>query len=213
MQGLVHWLSAAVKENAGGCDPASVGDSAGGSDPASFVRRADMSFKLQEAEFSGVVDARSSAFQVPAVIVDCRVKKVKTFHKLVGFAIDRERGGMWCEAIGPLPVLQGLLDRMNRGKLVMFSKLCIKKSAYHSGGRYLDLSAKSGTTVSGLPPVHAAYKDLQDALRDGYACNSKIALLEGMRRGQKADIVGKVIDVTVKGLKDGNVSWQTRFIL
>ncbi|CAE7893680.1 unnamed protein product, partial [Symbiodinium necroappetens] len=141
---------------------------------------------------------------VPAIIVDCRVKKVKAFHKMVGFAIDRERGGMWFEAIGSLPVLQALADRMNRGKLVMFSKLCIKKSAYHSGGRYLDLSAKSGATVSGLPPVHAAYKDLQEALRDGYACNSKIALLEGMRRGQKADVIGKVIDVTLKSLKDGN---------
>ena len=172
-----------------------------------------MSSKQQEAAFSGVVDARSSAFQVPAIIVDCRLKKVKTFFKLVGFAIDRERGGMWFEAIGSQPALQTLADRMSRGKLVMFSKLCIKKSAYHSGGRYLDLSAKSGATVSGLAPVHPAYKDLQEALRDGFACNSKIALLEGMRRGQKADVIGKVIDVTLKSLKDGSVSWQNRFII
>ena len=67
--------------------------------------------------------------------------------------------------------------------------------------------------MSGLAPVHPAYKDLQEALRDGFACNSKIALLEGMRRGQKADVIGKVIDVTLKSLKDGNVSWQTRFII
>ena len=120
MQSIVHWLSAAVGESAGGCDPASVGESAGGFDPASSARRVDMSFKQQEAAFSGVVDARSSAFQVPAIIVDCRVKKVKAFQKMVGFAIDRERGGMWFEAIGSQQVLQAMADRMNRGKLVMF---------------------------------------------------------------------------------------------
>ena len=204
MRNIAQRLSAALSPSAdmaqaGGTDPARTAQ-AGGTDSARALS------KQQETVFAGVVDARSSAFQVPAIIVDCRVKKVKNFYKMAGFALDCERGGLWFETIGQLPALQALGDKMKCGSLVVFSKLNIKKSAYHSGGRCLDL--KAGTTVSGLPPVRVLYKDLQLAGREGFACNSKIALLQGLRRGQKADVLGKVTSVTVKDLKDGSVSWQ-----
>lgn len=107
----------------------------------------DMSSKLRTTTFDDVVDAQSAHYAVAAVVLLSLSKKVQSFHKIVACVIDEKRNRMWCEAIGSQSEMDGLLKILVQGKPVLFSSLCYKRSAWHSGGKFLDLTKKQKVKV------------------------------------------------------------------
>ncbi|CAJ1397188.1 unnamed protein product [Effrenium voratum] len=140
---------------------------------------------------------------VAAVVVDSVMKPVKNFFKVAGLALDKELGGMWSEAVGDREPMKALHEIVKTGATIHFGRICMKQSKYHSGGRYMDIGARGGMVALPLPPLHPDYAALQVCNRHGFTCNSQIAQLEGLQRGQRADVMGKVSSISVKMLKGG----------
>ena len=92
------------------------------------------------ATFDEVVDAQSSHYAVPAVVIVSIVKKVQNFFKVVSLVMDKKKNRMWCEAVGPQTDMETLQKSLPAGKIVFFKSLCYKRSPWHSGGKFLDLS-------------------------------------------------------------------------
>lgn len=165
----------------------------------------DMLSKLRETTFDDVVDAQSAHYQVPAIVMLSITKKVQSFSKLLALVMDEKRGKMWCEAIGSQAEMDTLATTLSPGKPMMFSCLCYKRSQWHSGGKYLDLTKKQKVKVVALAPTHSSHSKLMATRKDGPATLGDIAGLRGLERGHKADLTALVCSVETKILKDGQV--------
>ena len=155
------------------------------------------------ATFDEVVDAQSSHYAVPAVVIVSIVKKVQNFFKVVSLIMDKKKNRMWCEAVGPQTDMETLHKSLPAGKSVFFKSLCYKRSPWHSGGKFLDLSKKQRVKVDPLPPVHEDYNDLQKVKKEPPNTLGTIAGLRGLDRGHKADLTGRICSFETKMLKDG----------
>ncbi len=166
----------------------------------------------KETVFASVLTTRSSSFRVAGVVSACVMRKLKTVHKLIGLVIDKEKGAMWFEAVGPEPSLRQKQEILKPGALVLLSRLNVKASSYHSGGRVLDVGPKSSTHVVGLAPTHQDHSRLRAVAEEGVSCHSSIGALEGIGHGQKADVMGKVSAAKIKVLSSGQagdrMAWQ-----
>ena len=78
------------------------------------------------ATFDEVVDAQSSHYAVPAVVIVSIVKKVQNFFKVVSLVMDKKKNRMWCEAVGPQTDMETLQKSLPAGKIVFFKSLCYK---------------------------------------------------------------------------------------
>lgn len=167
---------------------------------------AETMLKLRTTTFDDVVDAQAAHYAVPAVVLSSIVKKVSTFYKLVACVMDEKRNRMWCEAIGSQGEMEGLLKSFVVGKPLLFSCLCYKRSPWHSGGKFLDLTKKQKVKVDALPPTHGSYATLKHVHKDGPTTLGDISGLRGLERGHKADLTGLVCSCDTKVLKDNQAS-------
>ena len=158
--------------------------------------------KLRTTTFDNVVDAQSQHYAVAAVVLLGIVKKVQTFYKVVACVMDEKRNRMWCEAIGSQTEMESLLKTFVLGKPLLFSCLCYKRSQWHSGGKFLDLTKKQKVKVEALAPTHASYQALKHVYKDGPKTLGDISGLQGLERGHKADLTGLVCSCDTKILKD-----------
>ena len=158
--------------------------------------------KLRTTTFDNVVDAQSQHYAVAAVVLLGIAKKVQTFYKVVACVMDEKRNRMWCEAIGSQAEMESLLKTFVLGKPLLFSCLCYKRSQWHSGGKFLDLTKKQKVKVEALAPTHASYQALKHVYKDGPKTLGDISGLQGLERGHKADLTGLVISCETKILKD-----------
>eukprot|EP00435_Cladocopium_sp_Y103_P059574 s1725_g21.t1 len=154
--------------------------------------------KYIRADFDGVVDAQSVRYEVPAVVLESTVKSVRTFYKCIVLVMDQAHGRMWCEAIGDKAAMEQLNQKFRPGAVFCFRGLCFKKSTYHSGGKYIDLSKKQNVKTDPLPPTDPTYVPLQRSVPHGPSTLGNIADLAGLANSSKADLRCKVCDMNQK---------------
>ena len=169
-----------------------------------------MAASCLETTFDAVVDAQSQHYAVPALALASVTKKIQNFFKVVAVVMDKKRNRMWCEAIGSQGEMDTLVKTLQGGNILLFSKLCFKRSPWHSGGKFLDLSKKQQVKVEHLKPVHSAYQTLQAIRKDGPATFGTIDGLRGLERGHKADLTGRVCSIETKILRDTQDSWCSK---
>ena len=138
-----------------------------GAKPEVAVSPGQMKQMFLRSGFDEVVDAQSVRYEVPVVVLECVVKPVKSFFKSIALVMDEFRRRMWCEAIGAKAELEQLQQKLKPGALMCFRALCFKKSVYHSGGKYIDLTKKQNVKVELLAPTDPAYVALQKSVSFG----------------------------------------------
>ena len=172
-----------------------------------------MAASCLETTFDAVVDAQSQHYAVPALALASVTKQIQNFFKVVAVVMDKKRNRMWCEAIGSQGEMDTLVKTLQGGNMLLLSKLCFKKSPWHSGGKFLDLSKKQKVKVEHLQPVHSAYQTLQAIRKDGPATLGTIDGLRCLERGHKADLTGRVCSIETKILRDTQDSWCSKHIM
>eukprot|EP00435_Cladocopium_sp_Y103_P001366 s5632_g1.t1 len=153
--------------------------------------------------FASVVDAQSGRYEVAAGVLMRIMKPVKSFYKVVALVMDVNRTRMWCEAaVGSHGEMDALQKKLQPGQLFAFRGLQFKRSQYHSGGKFLDLGKKQKVIVDALPPTHAGRADLLRVLKKGPSTQGDISGLEGLSKGNKADLVCKICSINHRILKE-----------
>lgn len=173
-----------------------------GAKPEVAVSPGQMKQMLLRSGFDEVVDAQSVRYEVPVVVLECVVKAVKSFYKCIALVMDEFRRRMWCEAIGAKADMEQLQQKLKPGALVCLRSLCFKKSVYHSGGKYVDLTKKQNVKVEPLPPTDPAYVALQKGVSFGPVTLGHIADLTTLGQGSKADLLCKICDLNVRVIKE-----------
>ena len=120
--------------------------------------------------------------------------------------MDEFRRRMWCEAIGAKAEMEQLHQKLKAGVLMCFRALCFKKSVYHSGGKYIDLTKKQSVKVELLAPTDPAYVALQKSVSFGPVTSGHIADLTTLGQGSKADLLCKICELNVRVIKE-NQAW------
>lgn len=170
--------------------------------------------KFRTTTFDNVVDAQSQHYAVACVVLFGTMKKVQTFHKLVACVMDSNRNPMYCEAIGSEPEIESLQKLyFVIGKPLLVSALCYKRSTWHAGGKYLDLTKKQKVRVEALPPTHESFATLQKISKDGPLTLGDIAGLRGLEQGHKANLTGVAVSCHTKILKDGQAGMTKEIFL
>ena len=173
-----------------------------GAKPEVAVSPGQMKQMFLRSGFDEVVDAQSVRYEVPVVVLECIVKPVKSFFKCIALVMDEFRRRMWCEAIGAKADMEQLQQKLKPGALMCFRALCFKKSVYHSGGKYIDLTKKQNVKVELLAPTDPAYVALQKSVGFGPVTLSHIADLTTLGQGSKADLLCKICDLNVRVIKE-----------
>ena len=169
-----------------------------GAKPEVAVSPGQMKQMFLRSGFDEVVDAQSVRYEVPVVVLECIVKPVKSFFKCIALVMDEFRRRMWCEAIGAKADMEQLQQKLKPGALMCFRALCFKKSVYHSGGKYIDLTKKQNVKVELLAPTDPAYVALQKSVGFGPVTLGHIADLTTLGQGSKADLLCKICDLNVR---------------
>lgn len=170
-----------------------------GAKPEVAVSPGQMKQMFLRSGFDEVVDAQSVRYEVPVVVLECIVKPVKSFFKCIALVMDEFRRRMWCEAIGAKADMEQLQQKLKPGALMCFRALCFKKSVYHSGGKYIDLTKKQNVKVELLAPTDPAYVALQKSVGFGPVTLGHIAdLTTTLGQGSKADLLCKICDLNVR---------------
>ena len=173
-----------------------------GAKPEVAVSPGQMKQMFLRSGFDEVVDAQSVRYEVPVVVLECIVKPVKSFFKCIALVMDEFRRRMWCEAIGAKADMEQLQQKLKPGALMCFRALCFKKSVYHSGGKYIDLTKKQNVKVELLAPTDPAYVALQKSVGFGPVTLGHIADLTTLGQGSKADLLCKICDLNVRVIKE-----------
>ena len=173
-----------------------------GAKPEVAVSPGQMKQMFLRSGFDEVVDAQSVRYEVPVVVLECIVKPVKSFFKCIALVMDEFRRRMWCEAIGAKADMEQLQQKLKPGALMCFRALCFKKSVYHSGGKYIDLTKKQNVKVELLAPTDPAYVALQKSVGFGPVTLGHIADLATLGRGSEADLLCKICDLNVRVIKE-----------
>ena len=174
-----------------------------GAKPEVAVSPGQMKQMFLRSGFDEVVDAQSVRYEVPVVVLECIVKPVKSFFKCIALVMDEFRRRMWCEAIGAKADMEQLQQKLKPGALMCFRALCFKKSVYHSGGKYIDLTKKQNVKVELLAPTDPAYVALQKSVGFGPVTLGHIAdLTTTLGQGSKADLLCKICDLNVRVIKE-----------
>lgn len=173
-----------------------------GAKPEVAVSPGQMKQMFLRSGFDEVVDAQSVRYEVPVVVLECVVKPVKSFFKCIALVMDEFRRRMWCEAIGAKADMEQLQQKLKPGALMCFRALCFKKSVYHSGGKYIDLTKKQNVKVELLAPTDPAYVALQKSVSFGPVTLGHIADLTTLGQGSKADLLCKICDLNVRVIKE-----------
>ena len=173
-----------------------------GAKPEVAVSPGQMKQMFLRSGFDEVVDAQSVRYEVPVVVLECIVKPVKSFFKCIALVMDEFRRRMWCEAIGAKADMEQLQQKLKPGALMCFRALCFKKSVYHSGGKYIDLTKKQNVKVELLAPTDPAYVVLQKSVSFGPVTLGHIADLTTLGQGSKADLLCKICDLNVRVIKE-----------
>ena len=173
-----------------------------GAKPKVAVSPGQMKQMFLRSGFDEVVDAQSVRYEVPVVVLECIVKPVKSFFKCIALVMDEFRRRMWCEAIGAKADMEQLQQKLKPGALMCFRALCFKKSVYHSGGKYIDLTKKQNVKVELLAPTDPAYVALQKSVGFGPVTLGHIADLTTLGQGSKADLLCKICDLNVRVIKE-----------
>ena len=173
-----------------------------GAKPEVAVSPGQMKQMFLRSGFDEVVDAQSVRYEVPVVVLECIVKPVKSFFKCIALVMDEFRRRMWCEAIGAKADMEQLQQKLKPGALMCFRALCFKKSVYHSGGKYIDLTKKQNVKVELLAPTDPAYVALQKIVSFGPVTLGHIADLTTLGQGSKADLLCKICDLNVRVIKE-----------
>ena len=173
-----------------------------GAKPEVAVSPGQMKQMFLRSGFDEVVDAQSVRYEVPVVVLECIVKPVKSFFKCIALVMDEFRRRMWCEAIGAKADMEQLQQKLKPGALMCFRALCFKKSVYHSGGKYIDLTKKQNVKVELLAPTDPAYVALQKSVSFGPVTLGHIADLTTLGQGSKADLLCKICDLNVRVIKE-----------
>ena len=160
-----------------------------GAKPEVAVSPGQMKQMFLRSGFDEVVDAQSVRYEVPVVVLECIVKPAKSFFKCIALVMDEFRRRMWCEAIGAKADMEQLQQKLKPGALMCFRALCFKKSVYHSGGKYIDLTKKQNVKVELLAPTDPAYVALQKSVGFGPETLGHIADLTTLGQGSKADLL------------------------
>ena len=148
------------------------------------------------ASFAEVIEAQSCRYEVAAVVVERVMKAVKNFHKVIALLMDEKQNRMWCEAIGNKEEMEKLVGKLKVESLVLCRSLVFRRSQYHSGGRYLDLTRKQKVVLEALPPTDSGYAALKRAFRKGPDTPGEISHLQGLQNGNKADLTCKLCEIT-----------------
>ncbi|CAK9077733.1 unnamed protein product [Durusdinium trenchii] len=98
--------------------------------------------------------------------------------------------------------MEALMQKLSVNALVIFQAPCFKRSPYHSGGRFLDLTRKQKVVVDALPPTDAAYVPLKHSVQKGPCTPGEIADLQGLQNGNKADLTCKICDLNHRIIKE-----------
>ena len=173
-----------------------------GAKPEVAVSPGQMKQMFLRSGFDEVVDAQSVRYEVPVVVLECIVKPVKSFFKCIALVMDEFQRRMWCEAIGAKADMEQLQQKLKPGALMCFRALCFKKSVYHSGGKYIDLTKKQNVKVELLAPTDPAYVALQKSVGFGPVTLGHIADLTTLGQGSKADLLCKICDLNVRVIKE-----------
>ena len=173
-----------------------------GAKPEVAVSPGQMKQMFLRSGFDEVVDAQSVRYEVPVVVLECIVKPVKSFFKCIALVMDEFRRRMWCEAIGAKADMEQLQQKLKPGALMCFRALCFKKTVYHSGGKYIDLTKKQNVKVELLAPTDPAYVALQKSVGFGPVTLGHIADLTTLGQGSKADLLCKICDLNVRVIKE-----------
>ena len=173
-----------------------------GAKPKVAVSPGQMKQMFLRSGFDEVVDAQSVRYEVPVVVLECIVKPVKSFFKCIALVMDEFRRRMWCEAIDAKADMEQLQQKLKPGALMCFRALCFKKSVYHSGGKYIDLTKKQNVKVELLAPTDPAYVALQKSVGFGPVTLGHIADLTTLGQGSKADLLCKICDLNVRVIKE-----------
>ena len=167
---------------------------------------------LLSGSFAEVIDAQSARYEVPAGVLQCVMKPMKNFYKVIALLLDVDRSRMWSEAIGNYAEMDALRKKLQPGHLLLFRSLQFKRSQYHSGGKFLDLSKRLKVRIDALPPTHDVYAKLCRAMKKGPLTIGDIAGLEGMAKGNKADLLCKICSVTHRILKEDQARMYMAFV-
>ena len=137
----------------------------------------------------------------------------RAFHKVIALLVDERQNRMWCEAIGSKPGMEALMQKLSVNALVIFQAPCFKRSPYHSGGRFLDLTRKQKVVVDALPPTDAAYVPLKHSVQKGPCTPGEIADLQGLQNGNKADLTCKICDLNHRIIKENQAGYSESMCL
>ena len=172
-----------------------------GAKPEVAVSPGQMKQMFLRSGFDEVVDAQSVRYEVPVVVLECIVKPVKSFFKCIALVMDEFRRRMWCEAIGAKADMEQLQQKLKPGALMCFRALCFKKSVYHSGGKYIDLTKKQNVKVELLAPTDPAYVALQKSVSFGPGDVGSHCRPDDVGTGKQSrstDLLCKICDLNVR---------------